>query len=423
MYACVYVPDISAAAEPALRACAERFSPRMEAPAPGVIVFDARGLRRLYGDARSLAQAIAREAGALDGASVAIAPDPQVAIAAARGHGGVTVVQRGEEAAALASLPVDLLAPSEELSETLSAWGIRTLGQLAALPERGIAERLGREGIALWRKARGLPARPLIPRQEPAVFDAAVELEHPLELLEPLSFLLARLLNDVCARLGSHGYAANEIRAVLTLESGGDYERTIRLPFASRDAQAFLKLLQLDLSAHPPAAPIVAVSVAAEPVAPRRVQAGLFVPVAPDAEKLELTLARLASVVGPENVGSPELLDTHRPGAFRMTKFVVNAGAAPAFNQPRPQLAIRRYRPPLPAQVGVQHGRPRSLAARGIRGQITAFAGPWRTSGDWWRQDFWARDEWDVELAGGGLYRIYRTAAVSPEWFVEGNYD
>ena len=423
MYACVYVPDIRASDEPALRACAEHFSPRIEQLAPGLVVFDARGLGRLHGNARSLARTIARDAANLAGARVAIASDPHVAAAAARGHAGITVIEPGEEAAALAGLPVDLLAPSEALSETLAAWGIRTLGQFAALPEQGIAERLGAEGLALWRKARGRRGRPLVPQTEPSVFTSTAELEHPLELLEPLSFLLARLLNDVCSRLGSHGFAASEIRVTLKLEDGSDFERAIRLPFASRDAQAFLKLFQLDLSAHPPAAPIVAVSVAAEPVQPRRVQAGLFVPIAPDAEKLELTLARLVSVVGPENVGSPELLDTHRPGAFRMAKFVIDAGAAPAFSKPRPQLAIRRYRPPLPAQVAVEHGRPRSLCARGIRGRITAFAGPWRTSGDWWRLDFWARDEWDVEVAGGALYRIYRTADASPEWFVEGNYD
>jgi protein ImuB len=424
MHACVYVPDISAAAEPALRECAERFSPRIEQPTPGVVVFDIRGLGRLYADNDSLAQAIAREAARLGDARVAIAPDPYAAITAARGLAGITVIHPGEETAVLASLPIRLLNPSDELAETLAGWGIHTLGQLAALPEPGIAERLGSEGVSLWRRARGIGGRPLVPVVEPATFAAALELEHPLELLEPLSFLLARLLNEVCSRLGSHGFAANEIRLILGLDGGGECERAIRLPFASRDAQAFLKLLQLDLSAHPPNAPIVAISVSAEPVEPRRVQGGLFVPVAPDAERLELTLARLEAIVGAGNIGSPELLDTHRPGAFRMARFVVNEGAAPAFGDVRPQLAVRRYRPPLPATVVLDRGRPRSLSARGIRGQITAFAGPWRTSGEWWRPDFWARDEWDVELGGAGLYRIYRTAtAAEPEWFVEGNYD
>jgi protein ImuB len=422
MYACVYVPDISADAEPALRACAERFSPRIEEPAPGVLVFDARGLGRLYGDPASLAQAIAKQAAALSDARVSIAPDPQAAIAAARGHDGITVIHPGEEADTLASLPIDLLGPSAEMAETLAGWGIHTLGQLGALPEPGIAERLGSEGLALWRKSRGLPGRPLVPAVEPTTFVAAFELDHPLELLEPLSFLLARLLNDICSRLSSHGFAASEIRVVLKLETGGEFERAIRLPFASRDAQAFLKLLQLDLSAHPPNAPIAGISVSAEPVEPRRVQGGLFVPAAPDAEKLELTLARLEAIVGAGNIGCPELPDTHRPGAFRMAKFVVNDGA-PAFGEVRPQLAIRRYRPPMPAQVTLERGRPRSLSARGIGGQITAFAGPWRTSGEWWRPDFWARDEWDVEVAGAGLYRIYRTATAAPEWFVEGAYD
>ena len=53
-------------------------------------------------------------------------------------------------------------------------------------------------------------------------------------------------------------------------------------------------------------------------------------------------------------------------------------------------------------------------------------AGPWRTTGDWWREDRWARDEWDVTIESNSktsaLYRIYRELK-SETWFVEGNYD
>ncbi len=48
--------------------------------------------------------------------------------------------------------------------------------------------------------------------------------------------------------------------------------------------------------------------------------------------------------------------------------------------------------------------------------------GPWRTSGDWWRDDAWNRDEWDVALDSGGVYRIYQEND-SGRWFLEGSYD
>jgi hypothetical protein len=89
-----------------------------------------------------------------------------------------------------------------------------------------------------------------------------------------------------------------------------------------RDARVFLKLLQLDLAANPPNAPVTKVFLAAEPVRPQVAQHGLFRPMEPQPEKLELMLARINGIVGAGRVGSPELLDTHRPDAFRMQRFV-----------------------------------------------------------------------------------------------------
>jgi protein ImuB len=202
----------------------------------------------------------------------------------------------------------------------------------------------------------------------------------------------------------------------LQLENAGEYERTIRLPVPMRSPRVFLKLIELDLEKHSPGAPVVKVAITAEPAKPRTTQNGLFIPLAPEPEKLELTLARIAAVVGEENVGSPELVDTHRPGTFRMRPFGMKrqwtgGNACPTF------LAFRAFRPPIGAKV--QAG---FLSASGIHGKIVRQAGPWRTSGDWWTADPWARDEWDIELAGGALYRLYCEAQTG-RWFLEGSYD
>jgi protein ImuB len=183
------------------------------------------------------------------------------------------------------------------------------------------------------------------------------------------------------------------------------------------DTKAFLKLLDLDLGAHPPPSPVVKVWLEAEPAKPRAAQTGLFIPLAPEPEKLELTLARLRSLVGETNVGSPVLLDTYRPGAFRML-------ARPLAPSPRRRVAaslvMRAIRPPRTARVQMASGQPVHIQADGVRGHVTASAGPWRTSGDWWTADPWARDEWDVALSDGAIYRIYCEWG---RWFVEGCYD
>jgi protein ImuB len=190
-----------------------------------------------------------------------------------------------------------------------------------------------------------------------------------------------------------------------------------------RAPKTFLKLLTLDVDMHPPPAPVAGVALRFEPVNPRVVQHGLFLPPSPEPQKLELTLARIMKLVEEGNAGAAELLDTYRPGAFRMKKFVGQA-ISPALGrrQRLPHLVMRMFRPPLRARVQAPQGHPARVAARGVRGSVVALAGPWRTSGDWWRADFWSRDEWDVALSDGALYRVYRDR-VKDEWFVEGAYD
>ena len=224
------------------------------------------------------------------------------------------------------------------LLETLDRWGIRNLRALAALPQVSLSERLGQEGLRLQQLARGAAARTLVPVEEPMLFEEAVELEHPIVLLEPLAFLLNRLLEQLCARLGSRALSTQELRLTLDLENfssrnqqskinNQQFVRTLRLPLPMLDAKVFLKLLQLDLNAHPPGAPIMKIHLAAEPARPRSAQGGLFLPPSPEPEKLELTLARIAGMVGENKVGALELLDTHHPEGFRMRRFVAEVSA------------------------------------------------------------------------------------------------
>jgi protein ImuB len=397
---------------------AQEFSPQVEQTAADTVALDADGLERIHGLPQQIAAALARRAAERGlQASVAIAANLDTAVHAARGFAGVSVIPYGDEAKYLGSLPLTLLDPTPEMQETLERWGIRRFRDLAALPELGLAERLGPEGLRLHKLARGAGDRPLVPIREPLHFEEEAELEYPLELLEPLMFVLAQLLNGLRARLASHGLATNELRLRLKLENRGEHTRTLRFPVPMLDTKAFLKLLDLDLGAHPPPAPVVKVWLEAEPAKPRAAQTGLFIPLAPEPEKLELTLARLKSLVGDGNVGSPVLLDTHRPGAFQM---LARPLAASPCRRVAASLVMRAIRPPRSARVQMASGQPVHVQADGVRGHVVSSAGPWRTSGDWWTHDPWARDEWDVALSDGALYRIYSEQG---RWFVEGSYD
>jgi protein ImuB len=454
-----------AAAHDALLDCAQSFSPRVEDAGCDTIVLDLAGLQPLFGPLPKIARALSRRASDLGlETSVAVAGNPDTAALAARGFSGVTVIPQGQEAEQLGSLPVEVLfgnlaQESAQLLETFNRWGIRKLRDLAALPDVALSERLGQAGIHLQKLARGTASRTLVAFEPPLVFEEVIELEYPLVLLEPLAFLLGRLLEQLCARLEAHALATQELRLDLELQNGYQsdesaelafgpsphrlFSRTLRLPVPLLDSRTFLKLLQLDLKAHPPGAPIVKIRLGVEPVRPRAAQNGLFLPPAPEPEKLELTLARIACIVGEDKVGSLELLDTHRPEGFRMQRFAPSEGLSPQ-RHPSATLragsdterndsddlvtALRIFRPPVNVVVTMQDGRFASITCpnkKELQGEILWVAGPWRSSGDWWEHEGWARDEWDIavqEETGIALYRLVRDR-LNGRWILEGTYD
>ncbi len=377
----------------------------------------------MYGGLEQIAAAVAHHAQSLGlQANIAIAPNAEAAMVAARNFPGLTLIPE-ETSKALSQIDVENLPLTPQLWDTLEVWGVRTFRDLAQLPETGVAERLGPEGVYLQRLARGSVDRPLrIPRPE-AIFEERMNLEHALTDLEPLLFILARILNDQCEKLSSHGFATNELHLTLELEDRTEHRRELRLPMPMRQSKPMLKLLQLDLEAHSPQASVIAVKLAFKPVQPRTVQNGIFLPLTPAPDKLEITLARIRALVGEGNVGVPELLNTNRPAPFRLVPKQPSANPKAATGKPdvRTQLAFRYFQPPLAAKVELDTGRPVRLAAGSIRGNVITYAGPWRSSGDWWMENPWNRDEWDVSLNDGALYRIYRNADAS--WFIEGTYD
>src|SRR5262245_33431187 len=316
MFACIYVPNFSGETE-LLVSCAESFSPRVENTGPGTVVFDLEGMERLFGSYSRIAEQVAEQVrGAGLQPNVAVASNPDAAICAARGFPGMSVLSRGTEAKRFSSLPLNVLPVSAEVLETLERWGIRTFGAFAKLPAVQVSERLGQEGVRLHKLARGVWTRPLDLHPEVRRFMESLELDYEIGTIEPLTFILSRLLDQICTRLRSLNLATHEVHLSL-----GSFVRVLKLPLPVRNARLLTRLLILALEAHPPGTPVKQITVEAIPAKPRVVQNGLFVPLSPEPEKLELTLARISAVVGEENVGSPEILDTHRPDAFRIKKF------------------------------------------------------------------------------------------------------
>jgi protein ImuB len=494
MIACVLLvrwADTVADPVMALLAVAQRFSPRVAWVEPHAIAIDLHGLARLFGEPRAIGEELRRAlAQAQLETHIAIAGTRTAARLLAHARAGLTVIDPpsrpgrfGEaEAAALAPLPLALLdslafgagaaepaapraaarfyrtSPMQELVKParrsrkpatpiadrlrlFRQWGLRTLGDLAALPPGELAARLGADGPALQALARGIDPAPLTPLVEDERFEASLELEWPIEGLEPLSFVLGRLCEPVCERLDKRGRAAAELHLDLTLVTRAVWARKLELPAPMKDPRTFRTLLLLDLESNPPPAAIDVVSLRVEPTPAPTLQHSLLERARPRPEQISTLVARLSALVGARRIGRPVLLDTHRPDAFEMAAFtegdVTRRDGAPHREDAKARSreeddasvlspVLRRYRPPIPARVETGEGRPTHLRASrpGVAGgAVTLAAGPWRSSGEWWAiETTWDRDEWDVALPGGVVCRLFRDRR-QDRWYIEGVYD
>jgi hypothetical protein len=386
---------------------AQSFSPRVEVSGR-LVVCDLRGVERLFGGPRDVAEHLRRALVDAGVVRVALAPTQTAAAVLALGRPGVSLAATPLEARGLlATLPVATLSqwdgagddgteatssdahgvPSgwvhprdthqgpqtrrhlrgrvrlhgsrrtadaararvTKALDVLRRWGIRTLGQLAALPADELAARLGPLGPRWRHAACGDDLTPLVPLAHDEPFEASLELEWPVEGLEPLSFVLARVLEPLSVRLERADRGAAILTTDLHLTTREIYTRTLQLPAPMRDPKTLRTLILLDLESHPPSAAIDRVVVRVEPTPGRIVQWSLIERAQPSPEQVSTLLARLSALMGESHVGSPALVDSWRPGAFSMRAFSAHGDAQ--------RLGAR----------GLRLDQEQRLAARGLR--------------------------------------------------------
>jgi protein ImuB len=454
----------AARARDTMRAIARDFSPRLERHGADSIVLDVAGLGRLLGDAAAIGAELDRAAAAREVTMhIAVAPSLAAARLLAIAYAGLTV-RAGDVAAAVAPLPLDTLrilttedgaddpraaarvtlAATASRLETFRRWGLTTLGDIAALPSAELSGRMGQGGLALQQLARGIDRQPLVPDPGVPRFVQAMDLEWPIDALEPLSFVLARLLEPLSSAMARADRAAAALRLDLRLVDRTTHARVLPLPAAIRDPKVLRTLLLLDLESHPPAAGIDRVTIELDPAPARIVQYSLLERAMPSPETLATLTARLGALVGDGRIGSPVLLDSWRPDAFAMRRFdpasepsrstdaldmTARQAAAPPAGAAATsdRVMLRRFRPPIAVRVSVSRGRPVHLAIdrRGMPGgPIEQASGPWRTSGAWWDPEAaaWDRDEWDAALGDGSICRLFHDR-VADRWFIDGIVD
>ncbi len=415
---------------------AERFSPRIEALSGPLnayaqtgslsvsLLTDRTGTEMLFGTAEQYARKLKSELEAASfPCSVATCSNAEASLLLARSHTGVTCVKTDELAKRLAPLPITLLGCDDATLTVFGRWGVRTLGELAALPETSLISRIGQQARRLQRLARGTEDHLLVPEEADLVLSETATLDTPLVLLDSLLFIVSPMLERIMRRAVERAYALRSLTLGLQLDKVPAYERHIRPAIATQSRELLLKLLNLDLQAHPPQAAILGVTLTAEAARPQTAQRGLFQAQFPEPDKLDILLARLRSIAGDHNVGAAELCNSHRDDEITMTPFRPSILAVSSSPSKPSCLALRRFRPAQPVCVSLKNGMPSLLFWQGGRLDLAEVKGPWQSSGYWWDGRRWEADEWDAVVMQP-LYALRLRYERAPKsWTVAGVYD
>jgi protein ImuB len=394
---------------------AESLSPYLEVTAPGVVTLELPDERAFTAE-ELLQKCISPLRSTGLEVQMGVAATPGLALLAARFAAPVRMVESA--AIFLGPLPISALQPAEELLAVLESWGIRSIGQLIALPMTQVCERLGSEALELWERANGGRMRPLQLVKPQEFFGEQTDLEYPLETLEPLLFLLRRFLEQLAARLAAVYLVAGKLRLVLRFERGPAYQRVFTIPQPTREVDMLFRMLHTHLENFTSESPIIGLELAAKPVRPNTEQFGLLEKGLRDPHRFAETVARLQALLGADRVGSPQPDLSHHPDSFRMRSFESDAAVPDAEAEPLIGIPWLRFRPPIQARVILNDIRPAFLYSSRWTGPIREARGPWQLEGHWWESRRWSRQEWDIATDES----FYRLVHAGEGWFLDGIY-
>lgn len=434
-------------------------------PFEGGLFLDITGCAHLFGGESALVRrpgAFAARFGLA--ARAAIADTPGAAWAWARfGPADAPILPRGAHARRLAPLPVAALRLAAADVETLDRLGLRTVGDLAALPRASLALRFGEAPLRRLDQARGAAAEPVSPLRPVVPYAAEAGFGEPLATPEAVAAALERLLATLTARLGREGLGARRLAFTLYRIDGSAATARVGVSRAARNPDHLSRLFAPKLEALDPDPGVEALRLEAAPVEPVAAdQAALCRIAGPTAgvvagpgthrepsAALAALIDRLANRLGPAAVTWPAPVETPLPEAQVAPRSAVADGPADWSAWPatasRPVRLLARPEPVEPIRTvsgatvpdatvpdatisGAADGTaPRAAPPAAIVWQrrsllIRRAVGPERLLGPWWRaggDDSRHRDYWLAEDAAGRRLWLFRDHATG-RWAVHG---
>jgi protein ImuB len=455
-------------------AAVEEITPGVEVAAPGLVALATRGPSRYFGGDDRLAATVATAVDVATGrwCRVGVADGRLAALLAARRRQGgdrATVVKPGDSREFLAPWPVEVLG-RPELADLLVRLGLRTLGDLAALPAPAVLARFGTDGAAAHRLARGLDERPLAARTPPPDMTVTVELDPPAERVDAAAFAGKALADRLHARLGERGWACTVVAIEAQTDHGETLVRRWRHDGALTPAAISDRVRwQLDgwISSGRTTAGVTLLRLRPEEIClDHGRQLDLWGVAAASDDRAARGLARVHGMLGPQGVSTVVLVGGRDPasqvrlvpwgdlrppapatpgaahrGAPSSTRG--GRGSDPASRRrsepapwpgrlPDPAPAVV-YGRPLAVDVLDADGHPVTVTGRGVAAAapavlvtggtpaaVEAWAGPWPAEQRWWDSDASRRARFQLAVTGGAVHLVARRGG---RWWLEATYD
>lgn len=430
-------PASEAAALAEIATAALAFTPMVTLAPPDAVIADIGASVRLFGGLRPL---VVQLLGAVRtqgyDPALALAPTPAAALVLARAGRTAPVLARTGLAAALAAIPLRWLDLEPAARDVLSAAGIATFGEIAALPRAGLARRVGTAVIDALDRALGRVPDARLPYAPPPRFEARLPLPAPADDAQALGFALQRLVVQLAHWLTARGLGVTHLTLTLA------HERYIHargivptvVPFAlgapARATAHLTGVLRERLARVALPAPVEALLLASDETAPLAARNLGLLP-GDEAQRVEVPLLeRLRARLGDDAVTLLAPHAEHRPELAQREAALVPAHPARAakadadLSASAAAIATRQAQslPPRPLWL--------LDAAQPIGDRLEARPwvlrdGPERIESGWWDGRDLRRDYFVAETPEGELrwiYRDHRYGTDDGEWFLHGIY-
>ena len=384
------------------------------------LLLEIGGSLKLFGAPDALQSQISRELASLGYPHVTgMAPTPLAALWFAHARYPRVITRQRDLQQALSTLPVQALSCSEKQLENLQGMGCRKLAQVFRLPAASLARRLGPDFVQMLDKALGQLPDPRKPWQAPPHFNSQILLPEPVISVEPLFFLLQRLLLELSGFLRGHGAGIQSLQLDLLYPSQQPDTLTLGLCKPTRDASRLLHLWREKLEQFLLKTPAEGLRLRADQLQPLTPESGDLLDAHHNGKQdTDPLLEQLQTRLGD---GCIKILDLHADHRPELATTTLPATAALPAETVKKEVALPQVHRPLwlldpPGKLQTSNGQPQ------LDGALQLLQGPERIETGWWDGQDIRRDYYIATNHHQQKLWIYRLRGSANSWYLHGYF-